>query len=188
MILWHQHYLPIIAVMYYHKLVAYKSHEFISYGFGGHKFEIESYRAKTHVSSGLVSFRDSRGESVSCFYQVLEDAGITWLLAPSLQTLLILSQFLLPTLILLPLTYGFLWLDGGSVVKNPPAMQEAACSVGDVGLVPGSGRSPGEINVNLFLPGKSHGQRTLGGWGWATVHGVARVRYDLVTKPTPWLD
>ena len=34
---------------------------------------------------------------------------------------------------------GFL---GGSVVKNPPANE------GDVGSVPGSGRSPGEGNGN----------------------------------------
>ena len=31
---------------------------------------------------------------------------------------------------------------GGSVVKNPPA------NAGDVGLIPGSGRSPGEGNGN----------------------------------------
>ena len=29
-----------------------------------------------------------------------------------------------------------------------------------------------------FLPGKSHGQRSLTG---ATVHGIARVRHDLAT-------
>ena len=33
-------------------------------------------------------------------------------------------------------------LPGGSVVKNPPA------NSGDMGLVPGSGRSPGEGNGN----------------------------------------
>ena len=33
---------------------------------------------------------------------------------------------------------------GGSVVKNPPA------NAGDVGLIPGSGRSPGEGNGNPF--------------------------------------
>ena len=36
---------------------------------------------------------------------------------------------------------GFL---GGSVVKNPPA------NAGDTGLIPGSGRSPGEGNGNLL--------------------------------------
>ena len=33
----------------------------------------------------------------------------------------------------------------------------------------------------VFLPGKSMDR---GDW-WATVHGVARVRHDLVTKPPP---
>ena len=33
---------------------------------------------------------------------------------------------------------------GGSVVKNPPA------NAGDVGLIPGWGRSPREINGNLL--------------------------------------
>ena len=53
---------------------------------------------------------------------------------------------------------------GGSVVKNPPA------SAGDWDLVPGSGRTPGERNINplQFFPGESHGQRRLvdyGPWG-----------------------
>ena len=51
------------------------------------------------------------------------------------------------------------------VVKNLPA------NAGDVGSIPGSGRSPGEGNGNftpVFLPGGSHGQRSLVGyspWG-----------------------
>ena len=50
---------------------------------------------------------------------------------------------------------GFL---GGSDGKEP------ACNAGDTGLVPGSGRSPGGGNGNplpVFLPGESHGQRSL---------------------------
>ena len=43
-----------------------------------------------------------------------------------------------------------------------------ACSARDVGLIPGSGRSPGEENGNpltpVLLPGKSHGQRSLVGY------------------------
>ena len=49
---------------------------------------------------------------------------------------------------------------GGSVVKNPPA------NAGDLGSIPGSGRSPGEGNGNPFphsCSGKSHGQRRLVG-------------------------
>ena len=49
------------------------------------------------------------------------------------------------------------------MIKNLPA------NAGDVGSIPGSERSPGESNGNpLFLPGKSHGQRSLAGcspWG-----------------------
>ena len=48
--------------------------------------------------------------------------------------------------------------------------KESACNAGDMGLIPGSGRSPGEGNDNplVFLPGKFHGQRSLAGyslWG-----------------------
>ena len=49
---------------------------------------------------------------------------------------------------------------GGSVVKNPPANE------GDLGLIPGSGKSPKEGNwlpTPLFLPGEFHGQRSLVG-------------------------
>ena len=49
---------------------------------------------------------------------------------------------------------------GGSDVK------EFVCNVGDSGSILGSGRSPGEGNgkpTPVFLPGKSHGQRSLAG-------------------------
>ena len=50
------------------------------------------------------------------------------------------------------------------MVKNLPA------KAGDMGLIPGSGRSPGVGNATspVFLPGKSYGQRNLVGyhrWG-----------------------
>ena len=60
---------------------------------------------------------------------------------------------------------------GGSVVKNPPA------NAGDTGSIPGSGRFPGEGNDNP-LQGNLMDR---GAWR-ATVHGVTRVRQDLVTK------
>ena len=54
----------------------------------------------------------------------------------------------------------------GSVLKNLPA---SAGDTGDTGSFPESGRSPGEGNGNpVFLPGESHGQRSLEGcspWG-----------------------
>ena len=46
------------------------------------------------------------------------------------------------------------------MVKNPPAKTD------DTGLIPGSGRSPGEemATIPVFLPGKSNGQRGLVGY------------------------
>ena len=50
--------------------------------------------------------------------------------------------------------------------------KESACQAGDVGSIPGPGRSPGEGNGNplqySFLPEESQGQRSLVGyspWG-----------------------
>ena len=50
------------------------------------------------------------------------------------------------------------------MAKNPPAN---AGDMRDMGLIPGSGRSPGGGNDNptpVFLPGESHGQRSLAGY------------------------
>ena len=49
------------------------------------------------------------------------------------------------------------------LVKNLPAN---ARDIGDAGLIPGSGRSPGGENGNslqYFLPGESHRQRSQAG-------------------------
>ena len=53
---------------------------------------------------------------------------------------------------------------GGSAGK------ESACNAGDLGLISGLGRSPGERNGNplqYFLPGDFHGQGSLVGYGWS---------------------
>ena len=46
--------------------------------------------------------------------------------------------------------------------------KESACNVGDLGLIPGLGRAPGERNcyppTPVFLPGEFQGQRSLGGY------------------------
>ena len=49
------------------------------------------------------------------------------------------------------------------VVKNPPAN---AGDTRDMGLIPGSGRSPGggKATTPVFLPGESHGQRSMVGF------------------------
>ena len=54
-----------------------------------------------------------------------------------------------------------------SVVKNPPA------SVGDVGSIPGSGRSPGEGSGTPLQYSCLENPMERGAW-WATVHGVAK--------------
>ena len=54
---------------------------------------------------------------------------------------------------------------GGAVVKNPPA------SAGDVGLIPGSGRSPGEGNASPLQYSCLENSMERGAWQ-ATVHRV----------------
>ena len=63
-----------------------------------------------------------------------------------------------------------LGLPGGSVVKNLPASAEDAR---DVGLIPGSGRSPGEGNGNPLQNSCLENPMDRGAW-WATVHGMAK--------------
>ena len=64
---------------------------------------------------------------------------------------------------------------GGPVVKNLPA------NAGDVGSVPGSGRSPGEENGNPLQYSCLGNPMDRGAWQ-ATVHGIARVGHDFATK------
>ena len=64
----------------------------------------------------------------------------------------------------------------GSVVKNPSA------NSGDAGSIPGSRRSPGEGNGNPFQYSCLKNLMDRGAWQ-TTVHGVARVRHDLMNKP-----
>ena len=75
--------------------------------------------------------------------------------------------------VLLKYCLGF---PGDSMVKNPPA------NAGYAGSIPGLGRSPGEGNDNLPQYSCLGNHMDRGSWR-ATVHGVARVRQDLATKP-----
>ena len=56
------------------------------------------------------------------------------------------------------------------VVKNPPAN---AGDIRDVGLIPGSGISPGEGNDNPLQYSCLEKSMDRRAW-WATVHGVAK--------------
>ena len=51
--------------------------------------------------------------------------------------------------------------------------KESVCSAGDLGLIPGSGRSPGERNDNLIQDSCLENPMGGGAW-WATVRGVAK--------------
>ena len=49
----------------------------------------------------------------------------------------------------------------------------SACNVGDLGSIPGSGRSPGEGNGNPLQYSYLENSMDGGTW-WATVHGVTK--------------
>ena len=72
---------------------------------------------------------------------------------------------------------------GGSAVKNLPAVQEAP---GDVGSIPGLGKSPGRGNGNPLHYSCLENLIDREAWQ-ATVHGVSRIGHELATKPPPGL-
>ena len=66
------------------------------------------------------------------------------------------------------------------MVKNPPAN---AGNVGDLGLIPGSGRSPGGGNGNPLL----ENSMDRGAWQ-ATVYGVTKSQTQLSTQAVTCLN
>ena len=64
--------------------------------------------------------------------------------------------------------YYYMWdFTGVSVVKNLPT------NAGDMGLIPGSGRSPGEENGNLLQHSCLGNPMDREVW-WARAHGVTK--------------
>ena len=51
--------------------------------------------------------------------------------------------------------------------------KESACNAGGPGLIPGSGKSPGEGNGNPLHYSCLENPMDRGAW-WATVHGLAK--------------
>ena len=51
--------------------------------------------------------------------------------------------------------------------------KESACNVGDLGSIPGLGRSPGEGNGNPLQYSSLENPMDRGDW-WATVHGITK--------------
>ena len=68
------------------------------------------------------------------------------------------------------MVFGGSGFPGGSVVKNPPAN---AGDAGDVGSIPGLGRSPGDGNGNPLQYSCLGNPVDRGEWQ-ATVHGVTK--------------
>ena len=60
------------------------------------------------------------------------------------------------------------WLNG----------KETTCNAGNVGTIPGSGRSPGEGNSNPLQYSWLENPMDRGAW-WATVHGVTESQTQL---------
>ena len=78
--------------------------------------------------------------------------------------LALLSPYLgLAALSINPLLVANIGISGGSDSK------ESACSLGDWGLIPGSGRSPGEGNGSSFHSSGLENPMDRGAW-WAVVH------------------
>ena len=68
---------------------------------------------------------------------------------------------------------------GGSEVKA------SVCNVGELGSIPGSGRSPGEGNGNPLQYSCLENPMDRGAW-WATAHGVAKSRTRLSDFTSLW--
>ena len=56
--------------------------------------------------------------------------------------------------------------------------KESACNAGDLGSIPGLGRSPGEVNGNPLEYSCLENSMDRGAWR-ATVHGITKIRTRL---------
>ena len=79
-------------------------------------------------------------------------------------------------LISLRIFHNMLWF-----TQSGSAGAESACNVGEQGLIPGSGGSPGEWNGNPLQYSCLENSMDRGAW-WPAVSEVTRVRYHLATK------
>ena len=67
---------------------------------------------------------------------------------------------------------------GFLVAQRLKRLPESACNAGDLGSIPGSGRSPGEGNDNPLQYSCLENPMDRGAW-WAAVHGVAKSQTQL---------
>ena len=75
-----------------------------------------------------------------------------------------------------------MWLTG---FPGSSADKESAYSAGNLGLIPGSGRFPGEGNGNPLQYSCLENPMDRGAWQ-ATVHEVGRFGHNIVTKPAQY--
>ena len=81
------------------------------------------------------------------------------------------------------LVLGCLYLEGKLLTRSLALLEfpggseskASTCNVGDLGSIPGSGRSPGEGNGNPLQYSCLENSMDRGAW-WAPVHGVAKSR------------
>ena len=66
----------------------------------------------------------------------------------------------------------------GAAFPDGSVGKESTHNAGDPGLIPGSGRTPGEGNGNPLQYSCQGSPMDRGAW-WATVHGVAKNRTGL---------
>ena len=74
-------------------------------------------------------------------------------------------------------------VSGPSCLPAGSEVKASACSAGDLGLIPESGRSPGEGNGNPLQYSCLENPMEGGAW-WATAHGVAKSRTRLSGFPS----
>ena len=70
------------------------------------------------------------------------------------------------------------YLSGGKRFYGGSDSKVSAHNAGDLGLIPGLGRSPGEGNGNPLQYSCLENSKDGGAW-WAKVHGVAKSRTQL---------
>ena len=68
---------------------------------------------------------------------------------------------------------NFNWIEGHWASLVAQRLKHLPCNVGDLGSIPGSGRSPGEGNGNPLQDSCLENPMDGGVW-WATVHGVTK--------------
>ena len=85
----------------------------------------------------------------------------------------------------LSLTHTHIFPGGSVITENSLQCKRPVCHVGDLSLIPGSGRSPAEGNGKPLQYSCLGNAMDRGAWQ-ATVHRVALIGHDLTTKSPPY--